>query len=113
VWDATSELYLDTEPESNDLERIADVLRSSPYTESELDHIMFGEVYPVLIPNMWSIAGEWAPFDLDWLERAILERLNRRLKLPIAMIPGRSMVRDHWRTVKRMAAATVDRRHTT
>jgi hypothetical protein len=104
VWDAISEFYLDTELGADDLERIANVLRSSPYSEAELDHIMFGEVFPILIPNMWSVAGAWAGFDLDSLQAAILQRQNRRLKFPTAMIPGRSMVGDHWRTVKQMAA---------
>ena len=113
MWDAISGFYLDTEPEVEDLERIANVLRSSPYSEAELDHIMFDEVFPVLICNMWSVAGVWTGFDLDSLQSAILKRKNRRLKFPIAMIPGRSIVRDHWRTVKQMVAENPDPRHTT
>ena len=97
-----SEFYLDTELESDDHKRIANVLRSSPYSASELDQIMFGEVYPVLIANMWSVAGEWAGFDLDSLQDAILERLSRRWKYPAAFIPGRFLVRGQWRTVKQM-----------
>lgn len=102
VWDAMSEFYLDTELDADDLERIANVLRSSVYGEAELDLIMFDEVFPVLIPNLHSVAGEWAGYDLDSLEAAILERRNRRLKLPSAMIAGRSLVRGHWRTVKQL-----------
>ncbi|MGB7328823.1 MAG: hypothetical protein WBD31_28350 [Rubripirellula sp.] len=113
VWEAMSELYLDTELDADDLNRIGRILRSSPYNEAELDCIMFDEVFPVLIPNMWGVAGQWAGFDLDWLQAAILQRQQRRLKIPNAMILGRWMVRDHWRTVKGIAAADAEQSPTT
>ena len=102
VWSAISEFYRDTELDGNDLKRIAKILRSSPYSDAELDHIMFGEVFPVLIPNLRSVTGEWAGFDLDSLQSAVIERQNRRFKLPSALIAGRSLVRDQWRTVKQL-----------
>jgi len=103
VWDAVSELYLDTESQPDDYERIANVLRSSPYLASELDHIMYTELYPVLIANCWDVAGEWSAFDLDWLQDAILERAAQRFTVPPALFPGRSIVRGPWNTVRRMA----------
>lgn len=102
VWNAMSELYLDTKLELDDLKRIANVLRSSRYCEAELELIMFGEVFPVLIPNLWSMAGEWSGFDLESFHGAILDRQSRRLKFPTAMIPGRSLVRDDWRIIKEL-----------
>jgi hypothetical protein len=65
---------------------------------------MFGEVYPVLIANLRSVAGEWDGFDADALQAAILERLDRRFKYPAALMPGRYLVRGPWKTVKQMVA---------
>ncbi len=104
VWDAMSELYLDTQLEVHDHERIARVLNSSAYSLDELDRIMFGEVYPVLIANLWSVAGEWGEFDTDGLQSAVLDRLERRFKYPAVFMPGRYLVRGPWNTVKQMAA---------
>lgn len=102
VWAVASEFYLDTELEADDYERIADTLCRSPYSIEELDRIMFEELYPVLIPNCWCVAGEWAGFDLEALEEAILERLSRRIRWPLFLIPGRFVVRDPWDNVKQL-----------
>ncbi len=103
VWGSVSELYLDTELQADDYERIANVLRSSPYSASELDHIMYNELYPLLIGNLWDVAGEWGAFDLDSLQDAILQRTARRWQVPSALIPGRSIMRGPWNTLRRMA----------
>lgn len=51
VWLALSELWLDTELETNDLERIAHLLKRSGFSISELRHIYLEEVAPVLYPT--------------------------------------------------------------
>lgn len=102
VWSAMSELYRDNELAEFELQGIASSLRQSPYTTVELDWIMFYEVYPVLIFNLWSVTGLWAGFDPDWLEQAISTRANRRLKWPARFIPGKSLVRNEWATVLRL-----------
>jgi hypothetical protein len=51
----------------------------------ELTEILTSEVYPVCRWNLLSIAGEWAGFDLDWLEARIL----RRLRSPLSRFLGR------------------------
>lgn len=102
VWDAVSELYLDTELTPDSWKRIADVLRDSPYSQSQLDEIMFHEVYPALISNLWSVAGEWSGFDLDALQASILKRCAQRWRLPLFLMPGRYLVRESWRSVKRL-----------
>ena len=39
------------------------------------------EVYPVCKYNLWSVAGEWAGFDRDWLKAKILGRLNSPFRI--------------------------------
>ena len=72
VWQALSELFLDTWFDSADRDRIAAVLAASPYTMQELDEILLWEVYPVCWSNMYAIAGEWEDFDPEWLQARIL-----------------------------------------
>ena len=69
---ALSDLFLDTELQPEDHQRIARVLAASGYSEAELEQILRSEVGPVLLPNLLSIAGNWAGFDLGWLEAEIL-----------------------------------------
>ena len=107
VWDAMQELYRDTELTPRDLECVAKTLCVSPYSVAELDRIMFKEVYPVLIGNLLAVAGEWKGFQVESLQEAILERLAKRWKWPAWLIPGRSFVRDDWRKVKEIIAASV------
>ncbi len=42
-------------------------MKESGYSLDEIHDILMNEVFPVLIPNMHSVAGEWAGFDEDWL----------------------------------------------
>ena len=71
VWLALSDLFLDTDVnlfrESN-----TRLLADSPYSLHELDAILREEVYPACSFNLREVAGEWAGFDADWLERRIL-----------------------------------------
>ena len=96
VWIALSDLFLDTELTDNELAYIARVLADSPYSISEAETILWREVYPVCIPNMMSIAGEWAGFDEDWLVDAILQESSQKWTLGRFIQPLRWMVRDDW-----------------
>lgn len=78
VWKALSELYLDTERQSQDMEYLARILLKSPYSWSEIRRIDQLEVFPVLWPNLLHIAGNWTGFEEDWLEERILRSLNGR-----------------------------------
>ncbi len=71
VWLALSDLFLDTDV---NLLRAGNVrtLAASPYSRDELDRILREEVYPACSFNLRAVAGEWAGFDADWLERRIL-----------------------------------------
>ena len=78
VWLALSELWLDTELDENDLDRIAGVMKRSGYTLEELRDIYLFEVAPVVFPNLLTVAGEWAGFDEDWLFSKITKRARTR-----------------------------------
>ena len=100
VWNALSELFLDTELDRQDLEYLARVLADSPYDVRRLEEILFAEVYPVCIWNLRSPAGEWGTFDSAWLERSIRERMSRWLRLPPRLQTGRWMVAEEWAELK-------------
>lgn len=72
VWEAMSAFFLDTELETHHHEQIAKVLLSSGYSNEELDAILWQELCPVLGCNLASIAGEWAGFDMNYVEDQIL-----------------------------------------
>jgi hypothetical protein len=73
VWDALSSLFLDTDT-SLMRDWRASQLAASPYSLAELERILMDQVYPVCRWNLLQVAGEWAGFDLAWLESRILAR---------------------------------------
>jgi hypothetical protein len=93
-----SELYLDTELDDRDKARIAAVLADSGYSAGQLEEILYRELHPVLHTNLLSVAGEWAGFDLEWLEGQILQGSRRRSSF--AIIPGKWMVCGGWEAVE-------------
>jgi hypothetical protein len=87
VWSALSALYLDTEHDEGALRWVAARLARSPYTVAELREIDVWEVAPVVLANVYVVAGAWAGFDERWLRREC----------------GRRWARPRW--VRRVAAA--------
>ena len=98
VWRALSQLYLDTELDARDLADIAAVVAASGYSEAEAEAILYRELHPVLLANLTSMAGEWAGFDLVWLEARILAARPRRAA--VALIPGKWLVRRPWAAIR-------------
>jgi hypothetical protein len=98
VWNALSELYLDTELDEHDRERIAAVLVASGYSARQLEEILYRELHPVLHGNLLSVAGEWAGFETKWLQEQILRRAHRRAGFGV--IPGKWMVRNEWAAIE-------------
>jgi len=78
VWTALSELWLDTEIQERDLERIARVMADSGLTIEELHDIYKLEVAPVVSTNALSVAGEWTGFNEDWLCSEIIKNLEQK-----------------------------------
>ena len=79
VWEALSEMFLDTEVSDGQSWRATRLARS-PYSLEELEEILIEEVYPICKDNLYSVAGVWEGFDLAWLEQSILQRNNARFK---------------------------------
>ncbi|MCH9650186.1 MAG: hypothetical protein K0U98_18255 [Deltaproteobacteria bacterium] len=75
VWEALSDLFLDTETRWY-LPRIAWVLVQSEYSKEELEQIWRFEVVPSYWWNLFDIAGEWGGFPMD--EKSLLKRARRR-----------------------------------
>jgi hypothetical protein len=97
VWSALSELFLDTELEDADLDRIAAVLAASPYSEDKLEEILRYEVTPVLKSNLRRGAGAWTGFDSDWLCEKITPRIEKK---PLFRWPISRLVRVPWRRIR-------------
>lgn len=91
VWEAWSELFLDTELSDNHINYIAEILAESPYSIEELQHIVNAEVAPVCGWNLFCVAGVWAGFDVDWLT----ERC-RRLHKARTFEPGKPKKKGFW-----------------
>jgi hypothetical protein len=100
VWDALSQLFLDTELEPADFQRLGRTLASSPYTPREIEEILFAEVYPICIWNLLSVAGVWEGFDVDWLQEAILKKQRSWFKIPPCLHCGRWIIREPWKKIQ-------------
>ncbi len=88
VWEALSELFLDTDPAFS-REGRAQVLAASPYSLAELDAILAREVFPVCWPNLLATAGEWQGVDSDWLAEQIRLRQASPLRRWWGAVLGR------------------------
>lgn len=101
VWEALSDLFLDTDPSASRQWR-AEQLAASPYTLEQLELILVDEVYPVCKYNLLSVAGEWAGFDPEWLHSKILRRLDSRPRFLHGLNLGRLMVpaSKEWQATK-------------
>ncbi len=101
VWDALSDMFLDTDVSLSREWRVR-VLAESPYSVDDLERILVDEVYPVCKYNLLCVAGEWAGFDLDWLEEQILRRLASRWRFLRATSIARlgSGLPSEWRLMK-------------
>ena len=73
VWDAMSELFLDTETRWS-IPHVARRCAASGYDDEALERIFWAEVFPEGIDNLLQVAGEWAGLALS--EAALIKRAN-------------------------------------
>ncbi len=78
VWEALSDLFLDTELQPHDYEYIARTLAASPYSEQELEDILAYEVYPICKWNLFCVAGVWSGFNREWIRGNMAPRYGKR-----------------------------------
>ncbi|MEX0923563.1 MAG: hypothetical protein WD489_05580 [Rhodovibrionaceae bacterium] len=74
VWPPLSALFLDTEVTDDSLADIVRAARAQGYGAEDLQAMLFYEVAPAVYANIYSVIGEWAPFDTEWLSRRIRRR---------------------------------------
>ena len=96
VWEACSELYLDTDLDHADHQRIGGVFARSRYSMEELNEIMFNEVWPALGPNLLSIAGEWRGWKTEALKELILQKYRPGWHLPWRLHPLKRFFCKDW-----------------
>ncbi len=104
VWSSLSQLWLDTELEEGDLNRIAKAMFESGYSIEVLRGIYEIEVAPIVYTNLLSPAGEWAGFDDEWLHEKIISSLNSKKHCVgfFMMFKRRLMfyaTETHWKTL--------------
>jgi hypothetical protein len=91
VWNALADLFLDTD-HSLFYQTTATALRASRFNAAEAETILTDEVGPVLYTNLLSVAGDWALFPSDWLEREILTHLAKAAPARLAAILASKIV---------------------
>lgn len=77
-----SELFLDTEVSPAQMDRIAASLQPLNLSIAQLDGIVRTDLFPVLYPNMLSVAGTWGGFD----ENHLLGEVQRRREVRPGML---------------------------
>jgi hypothetical protein len=107
VWHALSDLFLDTDTSLSREWRVRE-LSQSHYSIEELEEILVAEVYPACRGNLFSIAGEWAGFDMEWLVGRIQRRANSPWKALHRFNLGRLTVHAsfEWRATKQAVLAS-------
>ena len=78
IWLALSELYLDTELDTADFDRMVSTLKQTNLSLDEIKNIDLYGVFPLLQPNLLSVAGEWAGFDEEWLYQNCYKNYTKR-----------------------------------
>ncbi|PIB38405.1 hypothetical protein [Maribacter sp. 4G9] len=101
IWVALSLFYLDTQLQKSDYLDIAFYAVLSPYTLMEIKEINRNEVFPVLYPNLTSIASEWDYFKEADLIKNIKKSLQKRniikkIELTITYYLYRGLLKYHW-----------------
>ena len=99
IWEALSDLFLDTELTEAFYRFIAQRIIESGYTPAEVRRILWAEVFPVIEFNLRHPAGVWEGFRGDWLQETIL---GAGEKQTAAQQPGTAtIVREPWSEVCR------------
>lgn len=111
LWAAMSEMWLDTELGPIELEYIARMMAESGLTDEALREVYLVELAPVLWPNLFATAGEWAGFDQEWLSERIVHNLThhpRRTRFwsrfPLTRRMMTYATEEYWRALMPMAA---------
>lgn len=77
LWCALSDLFLDTEMQDYHYQAIGLAARAGGFSADQVRNILEREVFPALVFNLMSVAGEWAGFQSEFVRERILETLAR------------------------------------
>lgn len=111
VCEAASNLFLDTETRWS-IPYIAFKARESQLPWSQIDSLFQQRLVPVLVSNLYDIAGDWAGFPSDWLASALQSPPARHQPIPPGLLNQWRCLRDffewnqlpqHWRTFQALA----------
>ena len=106
---ALSELFLDRELDDGDRCRLCETLAATGLGLTTLDRVFTEELEPLLAANLRTPAGEWAGFDIEWLEARIREQQGSGWRQLIERgrqaIGGGSAARDEWARLREMLSA--------
>ena len=75
-----SDLFRDTELTDADIAYIIRTLQSLDIPIPALYNILRYDLFPILYPNLLSVAGEWAGFDRAWLLESIKHARKARVQ---------------------------------
>lgn len=78
LWITLAECWLDNELTTDDIQRIADVVRRSGISQPDYWALCRFELGPFLCYNGFAPAGVWDAFDHDWVTREARKRHQRR-----------------------------------
>jgi hypothetical protein len=95
VWEALSDLFLDTELNEGYYRHVACRIVDSGYTPAEIDEILWKEVFPIIECNLRHPCGEWAGFPGERLQSAILNPAVERQSASQQPRTAR-MIREVW-----------------
>ena len=108
VWQALSELFVDTALDSHAYGYIADQLCGCGYSIAEVETILRDEVTPAFSPNL-VVAGEWTGWSEEDVKKIMLEYLEKQQAKGLSILePLKRRVRewqmdkiaDDWKKVK-------------
>ncbi len=101
LWEAMSDLFLDTEVRWS-VPHVAFACVASGLDDETLERIFWAEVFPEAIGNLTQVAGEWAMLKLD--EAALIKRANSGSIPWLSRRAHGSLVQDSWLAVREVAS---------
>jgi hypothetical protein len=105
IWQALSELFLDTELQPYQYAYIARTIREQSLSVQEAEAILWQEIFPVMATNLIQVAGEWAGWTDQWFLKnmpAHLEKSRQPLNQLFFWLPKklvRKEIEREWQTV--------------
>src|SRR5476649_481160 len=106
VWIAMTDFFLDTALTEVTISNISEICAASPYSTRELERIMFTEVWPAFLPNLVSVAGEWAGWKEGFIKERILSCYKPRFYFSWKFNPMKRFFCGQWAAVEQQVTRT-------